>query len=156
MKQTTKKKNVFIIIIVLTIIMIMGIGTYALVQWTSTENTELTLRIGETSGLMCSKENDITVSNMGPVFDYEQDGEITEFTVLNLTGTSTNMSATLKVNTITDNLKRSDFKYVVMYSEDEVNYFKLSEGSFSNVSSGEQIELFVEQEISGNIYYKVI
>ena len=43
MKQTTKKKNVFIIIIVLTIIMIMGIGTYALVQWTSTETQNLHL-----------------------------------------------------------------------------------------------------------------
>ena len=156
MEKTIKKKKVSIIIIVLTIITIIVIGTYALVQWTSTENTELTLRIGQTSGLICSKENDISVSNIGPVFDYEQDGEITEFTVLNLTGTSTNMSATLKVNTITDNLKRSDFKYVVMYSVDEVNYFKLSEGNFSNVNNLDKVELFANQEISGNTYYKVI
>ena len=59
--EKNNKNNLYILIIVITIIAILVIGTYALVQWTSTENTELTLRIGETSGLLCSKENDISL-----------------------------------------------------------------------------------------------
>ena len=79
-----KKKYFNIALIFICIISITLIGTYALKLWISTNNTELTFRIGEysTNGITCKTSEDITVSNIGPIFDYNIDGEIIPFTVV--------------------------------------------------------------------------
>lgn len=150
------KSKVFVVISILVMLMIIVVGTYALTVWTSKENTELTIRIGDIEGLTCLKENDINVTDIGPVFDYEEDGEITEFTVLNNTGNLTLMTGTLKVNNITENIQNEDFKYVVQYSEDKQSYEKISEGNFSDVQNGDEIEIFKEKEIENKGFFKVI
>ena len=66
-----KKKYLKIVLIFICIISITLIGTYALKLWSSTDNTELTFRIGEyqTDSMICKASEDITVSNIGPVYE---------------------------------------------------------------------------------------
>lgn len=137
---TITKYNIFIIIIVLTIISVVSIGTYALLVYNSTRNTELTIRIGELSSCVGNKGPDLTASNLGPVFNYA-DGESTTFTVSNYTNASIPVTITLKVTSISSGLKRTDFKYAVSSSTNGTNYTKLSEGNFSSATNGRTITL---------------
>ena len=61
MKEKIKNKNVFIILIILSIITIIAIGTYALFVWNSDKNTELTMRIGDISEVLFEDGNDINI-----------------------------------------------------------------------------------------------
>jgi len=149
-----KNKKIYIILIILMVVAVISIGSYALLLWSSEENTEMTLRIGDfaevifpplnqdddpSDGITISG-NQVTVSNMGPVFDYEKDGEVLEFSVMSLlTNNSIFVNSKLHITTITDNLKTEDFKVVVFYSTDKENYTYLSTIDFADASNDTDI-----------------
>ena len=141
------KKNTLVLFIILIMIVVVGVGSYALLLWSSPNNTELTLKIGELAGVYFDTGNNINVSNLGPIFDYNKDGEETYFTITNYITTDLLVSANLKVNSISDNLKEESFKWIVFSSEDKVNFTKVNEGDFSSVSSGDSINLLPNETI---------
>ena len=153
-----KKKYLNIAIIFICIISITLIGTYALKLWTSTNNTELTFRIGEysTEGMNCKTSEDITVSNIGPIFDYNIDGEIIPFSVLAGINNTEKLYINFNVSSITDNLKEESFKYVLLSSTDKNNYSEIIKGNFKNINSNDTIELISNQSITKSTYYKLI
>jgi len=165
-----KDKNIPIILIILVIITIFAIGSYALLLWTSKDNTELTMRIGEVAEVVFAQSEDdndatdgmtingnqVTISNMGPVFDYEKDGEIVEFSIRNLLGYELLFSSKFHVNTISDNLKSESFKLAVLYSEDGKNYNKINDINFVNASNNSDLNLFTDLPIAFKGYFKVI
>ena len=118
-----KKKYLKIALIFICIISITLIGTYALKLWSSTDNTELTFRIGEyqTDSMICKASEDITVSNIGPVFDYMQEGEVIPFTVLASSSNEEKLFINFNIESITSNLKEKSFKYILLSSIDKVN-----------------------------------
>ncbi|MBR6641912.1 MAG: InlB B-repeat-containing protein, partial [Clostridia bacterium] len=163
--NTNKKKSILIAAMVLTIMAIITVGTYALVLWGSEENTSVTIRIGEVAGVFFDSGPNINVSDMGPIFDYEKDGANTNFTVTNYESTPTTINGYLNVNTISESLKTDDFKFAVMSTTDNVNdpnvtakYELVSEGDFKEAENGESVPLFTNEAISGNgiVNYKVI
>jgi len=157
--EERKYKNKFIIIVlVLTIISVMLGASYALLIWHSENNTELTVRIGDVAGVYFETGPNINVSNLGPVFDYEKDGESTYFTISNYVNEDIVIDANLNITNITSNLKEESFKYVIMSSYDNVNYTKVKEDSFVNVNNGDTITIFNELKLSANstISYKII
>jgi len=157
-KEFIKKSNKYIIIMLLTIIGIVAVGTYALLVWNSGENTELTIRIGSLSGCVGSKGPDINISNLGPIFNYEQDGEYTTFNVTNFTNASSEVHIMLNITSISGNLRRPDFKYAVMSSTDGTNYTFVSGGDFSDARDSSSMVLADAASITanGSVTYKVI
>ena len=153
-----KKKYLDIAIIFACIIAITLVGTFALKLWTSTNNTELTFRIGEysTEGITCKSGEDITVSNIGPVFDYEKDGEVITFRAIAASSNTTPLNVSFNISTITNNLKETSFKYALMSSTDKTNYTEILKGDFSNVSNGTSIDLIKDKVITKTTYYKLI
>ena len=153
-----KKKYINIALIFICIISVILIGTYALKLWSSTENTELTFRIGEytTESLICKSSEDITISNIGPVFNYTKDGEIIPFKVLASSDNTSALNVNFNISTITDNLKVSSFKYVLMSSKDNNTFEELTKGDFSNTSNNTQIHLISNNVLKETTYYKLI
>ena len=153
-----KKKYLDIAIIFACIIAITLVGTFALKLWTSTNNTELTFRIGEysTEGITCKSGEDITVSNIGPVFDYEKDGEVITFRAVAASSNTTPLNVSFNISTITNNLKETSFKYALMSSTDKTNYTEILKGDFSNINSGSSIDLIEDKVITKTTYYKLI
>ena len=153
-----KKKYINIALIFICIISVILIGTYALKLWSSTENTELTFRIGEytTESLICKSSEDITISNIGPVFNYTKDGEIIPFKVLASSDNTSALNVNFNISTISDNLKVSSFKYVLMSSKDNNTFEELIKGDFSNTSNNTQIPLISNNVLKETTYYKLI
>ena len=153
-----KKKYFNIALIFICIISITLIGTYALKLWSSTNNTELTFRIGEysTNGITCKTSEDITVSNIGPIFDYNLDGEIIPFTVVAGSSNEEKLYINFNIENITSNLKEESFKYILLSSADKTNYNEVVSGNFLNVNSNDTIELISNYVINKTTYYKLI
>ena len=153
-----KKKYIKIALIFICIISITLIGTYALKLWSSTDNTELTFRIGEyqTDSMICKASEDITVSNIGPVFDYMKDGEVIPFTVLASSSNEEKLFINFNIGSITSNLKEESFKYVLLSSTDKINYNEITSGNFLNINSNDTIELISNYVINKTTYYKLI
>ena len=153
-----KKKYLKIALIFICIISITLIGTYALKLWSSTDNTELTFRIGEyqTDSMICKASEDITVSNIGPVFDYMKDGEVIPFTVLASSTNEEKLFINFNISSITDNLKEKSFKYVLLSSIDKINYNEITSGNFLNINSNDTLELISDYTINKTTYYKLI
>ena len=153
-----KKKYFNIALIFICITSITLIGTYALKLWSSTNNTELTFRIGEysTNGITCKTSEDITVSNIGPIFDYNVDGEIIPFTVVAGSSNEEKLYINFNIENITSNLKEESFKYILLSSTDKTNYNEVASGNFLNVNSNDTIELISNYVINKTTYYKLI
>ena len=153
-----KKKYFNIVLIFICIISITLIGTYALKLWSSTNNTELTFRIGEysTSGITCKTSEDITISNIGPIFDYNLDGEIIPFTVVAGSSNEEKLYINFNIENITSNLKEESFKYILLSSIDKTNYNEVVKGNFLNINSNDTIELISNYVINKTTYYKLI
>ena len=153
-----KKKYFNIALIFICIISITLIGTYALKLWSSTNNTELTFRIGEysTNGITCKTSEDITVSNIGPIFDYNIDGEIIPFTVVAGSSNEEKLFINFNIENITSNLKEESFKYILLSSIDKTNYNEVISGNFLNVNSNDTLELISNYVITKTTYYKLI
>ena len=153
-----KKKYLKIVLIFICIISITLIGTYALKLWSSTDNTELTFRIGEyqTDSMICKASEDITVSNIGPVFDYMKDGEVIPFTVLASSSNEEKLFINFNIESITSNLKEESFKYILLSSTDKVNYNEVIKGNFLNINSNDTLELISNYVINKTTYYKLI
>ena len=153
-----KSKIVKLMISVIILIVIALVGTYALSIWRSTENTELTLRIGDISGFYCTTGDNIEINNIGPIFDYTIDGESTTFSVDNQTNEVAKVTVKFNITTITDNLKEESFKYVLMTNTDNSSYTVYTEGNFKDVTNGSSITLLDNYEVglSNKISFKLI
>ena len=153
-----KSKIVKLMISVIILIVIALVGTYALSIWRSTENTELTLRIGDISGFYCTKGDNIEINNIGPIFDYTIDGESTTFSVDNQTNETAKVTVKFHITTITDNLKEESFKYVLMTNTTNSSYTVYKEGNFKDVTSNSSITLLDNYEVglSSKISFKLV
>ena len=156
--ENDKSKIVKLMISVIILIVIALVGTYALTIWRSTENTELTLRIGDISGFYCTKGDNIEINNIGPIFDYTIDGESTTFSIDNQTNETANVTVKFHITTITDNLKEESFKYVLMTNTNNSNYTVYKEDDFKDVTSNSSITLLDNYEVglSTRVSFKLV
>ena len=156
MVKKPTKNIIFLSVVIVTIITIILLGTYALYTWASSENTELTTTIGNLATVHFDEGDNINVANIGPVFNYEQDGEITTFDVINLTSEELNLQVKINVTTITDNLKESTFKYTLLSSTDNTTFTKVTTGNFLNASNNNSITVASGITLPRKIYFKLI
>ena len=141
------KKYMIVGIIVLLISLVGSIGTYAWFNWSSTNNTSLTMSIGELADVSFSSGNDISTNALAPVFNYT-DGERTTFAIRNKSDSELKYKVLLNITLIEDELKSSSLKYKLLSGNNVV-----IEGDFSNITSNSSITLYESTLIKGNISF---
>ena len=138
------------IIVILTVILSILVGvasTYAWFTWSSTNNTSLTMSIGELADVTFSSGNDISTSTLAPVFNYT-DGERTTFSINNKTDTEISYKVLLNITSIADELKSSSLKYKLLNNNTVV-----AEGDFSNITSNSSTSIYESTLSKGSINY---
>mgnify|MGYP004513704215 CR=1 FL=1 len=141
------KKYMIVGIIVLLISLVGSIGTYAWFTWSSTNNTSLTMSIGELADVIFSSGNDISTNALAPVFNYT-DGERTTFIIRNKSDSELKYKVLLNITSIEDELKSSSLKYKLLSGNNVV-----IEGDFSNITSNSSITLYESTLTKGNISF---
>ena len=136
------------IIVILTVILIILVGvasTYAWFTWSSTNNTSLTMSIGELADVSFTTGNDISTNSLSPVFNYT-DGEKTTFIISNKSDTNIKYKILLNITSIDNELKSNNLKYKLL-SDDNI----IKEGDFTNI---ENQNILYEGELSkGKVSY---
>ena len=141
------KKYMVVGIIVLLISLVGSIGTYAWFTWSSTNNTSLTMSIGELADVSFSSGNDISTNALAPVFNYT-DGERTTFTIRNKSDSELKYKVLLNITSIEDELKSSSLKYKLLSGNNI-----LLEGDFSNITSNSSTTIYESTLTKGNISF---
>ena len=144
-KNTNISKRYIQVSIIIFLIIIIGlVGTYAWFTWSSTNNTSVTLSIGEFADVTYTTGPDIKVENLSPVYNYT-DGESTTFKIRNKdTTTSLVYKIKLDITTIDTELQTDSLKYILLKDNKTV-----SEGNFKDITSGSSIILY-ENVLSSN------
>ena len=138
------------IIVILTVILIILVGvasTYAWFTWSSTNNTSLTMSIGELADVNFSTGNDISTNSLSPVFNYT-DGEKTTFTIRNKTDTEISYKILLNITSIADELKTNSLKYKLLSGNTVV-----AEGDFSNITSNSSTSIYNGTLSNGSVSF---
>ena len=151
------KRNTVILSLVLSIIAISSLATFAWFTWSSSSkgDTELTLTIGNLADVKFETGNDINVDNIGPVLNYN-DGESTTFTIKNKSESTIVFNIGLNITNIPDELKEESFKYVLLSSTDNNVFKEVVSGSFKDASVRYMAIGGGYEVSSGNTYFKFI
>ncbi len=149
-------KKVIIVALIISIIAITSIATYAWFTWSSTNNTELTLTIGELADVKFTTGNDINVDNIGPVLNYLNDGEITTFSFNNKSELELFTNVDLNITNLPNELKNESFKYVLLSSSDNTHFEEVASGNFKDKSNGMVSILSSYPAQKGETYFKFI
>ena len=150
------KRNGIILTLILSIICISALGTYAWFTWNSPNNTELTLTIGELADVTFNTGDDINVNNIGPVLNYLENGEITTFSFRNKSELELFTNVDLNITNLPDELKEESFKYVLLSSTDNNNFNEVVSGNFKDKSVGNLSLIKEEPSLVGTTYFKFI
>ena len=137
-KNTNISKRYIQVSIIIFLIIIIGlVGTYAWFTWSSTNNTSVTLSIGELADVTYTTGPDIKVNNLSPVYNYT-DGESTTFSITNkdTSGSTLKYTVSIDITKIDSPLISKDFKYKLISGTNVI-----SEGDFSTAVEGGSINL---------------
>ena len=151
-----KKNNTIILGLILSIIAVASITTYAWFTWSSPNDTNLILTIGELADVKFDEGNDINVENIGPVLNYLNDGEITTFSFRNKSEVELYTNISLNITNLPNELKEESFKYVLLSSSDNNNFNEVASGNFKDKSNGPIPILENDLASVGTTYFKFI
>ena len=138
-------KIFIIVLIILLLLLVVVTATYAWFTWSSTDNTSVTMSIGEASDVVFKTGNDISTNNLSPVFNYT-DGEKTTFSIINrdTTGASIKYKVLLNITSIPDELKSNTLKYKLLKDSSLV-----SDGNFRTVTNNSTITIYSDNLTTG-------
>lgn len=150
MLKLKEKKSILLAIFLVLIVSIAG--TFAWFSWRSND-TALSLIVGEVDGLRITLKPYQISATMTPVDNYdEEDVVYTDVKAVNNDSDSLVMSLYYLVEDIDDVLITEDFKYTITKSTDGGNtYSFLTDGSFNELEGNKLIVL--EEEIPSNTTY---
>ena len=155
-KKKDRKKIITVLSLVISIILIIALATYAWFTWNSPDNTELTMTVGNLAEIKFETGNDISEDNMGPILDYNKDGEITTFSIKNKADYSYYIDIILNIDSIDQELKNETFKYKILESDNNTTFTELKTGDFSTTNTGSNTIYSLELSASSTKYYKFI
>ena len=140
------KIYMYIGLFILLVSTVGSIGTYAWFTWSSTNNTSVTLSIGELADVTYITGPDIKVNNLSPVYNYT-DGVYTTFNITNRDTTS-NLLYTVKLNltSIDTELQDKTFKYVLLENDKIV-----SQDNFKNAQNNTTLTLYTGELDKGTL-----
>lgn len=149
-KKISKKNIVFII---LSMIAVIIAGTFAWLSY-RTQDTAMVLTIGEIKSAQITLTPYQINASIGSVTGYSS-GIVTNVDAVNNGTTSKKFKLYYKVDSIDSNLAISAFKYTITRSTSKNGtYSKLgSDGSFTGVTSGSEVNILEETLTAGQTYY---
>ena len=150
--KTSKGKE---ILAILLLTLVIGTGTLAWIVWSSKDNTNMNVTIGDLADVSFKTGNDINISNLSPSFYYD-DGALTEFSIRKKKGLTTTLNTNiyLDITSISDELKNDNFKYVLLSSSDGNTYNEVISSSFKDASVG-KLDIVTDSPLTdGKTYYK--
>ena len=157
MKEKKKLLNskTFMISMISVFILLIAVGvTYAWYVWNSTDNTNITMQIGEYTTVTFTGGNEINAT-LYPVYNYT-DGESTTFTITNNNTNNFkpfNYNVYFDVTTLPTELKSSSLKYVLLDGSSNI----VGQGDFSTVESGSRLTVTENKPLpSGSSSYTFI
>ena len=109
--MSDRKKIIKVLSLIIPIVLVIALGTFAGSIWSSRDNTELTLTVGQLAEVKFETGNDITSAKLAPVLDYNS-GEITTFNVKNKSNSYYQANVTLNIVSIDTELQTEQFKYI--------------------------------------------
>lgn len=148
-KSLVNKKYFIVILIIVLMALVVVAGTYAWFTWQSTENTTLTMTIGEIASVTFDGGPDINTSSLAPVFYYNE-GEVTNISITNKATSSVTFNIGLSVTSISNELKSSSFKYVLVDASNN----QLATGNLMNASNNNTLDIYSGTLPSGVSTYK--
>ena len=143
--MTKEKKFMMFGVILLLISLVGSLSTYAWFTWKSTNNTSITMNIGQLADVIFTSGNDISTSTLAPVYNYT-DGEKTTFSINNKDTTTFNYRILLNITSIDNELKNKTLKYKLVS-----NNTIITEGNFSNIENTNN--LYEGKLSKGNVSY---
>ena len=150
------KSRSFVITLFLVFIALIIAGvTYASFTCSSSDNTNMTMQIGEYTTVTFSGGNAINVNNLAPVYNYT-DGESTSFSLTNNNDDITmefKYNVYLDITTISNELKTTVFKYILLDGSSNI----IDQGNFSTASNGSTLTITENKTLpNGNSSYTFI
>ena len=140
------KSRVFIITLTLTFIALIIAGvTYAWFTWTSTDNTNITMQIGESTIVTFTGGNAINVNNLTPVYSYTNEPSTT-FSLTNNNADATKIfyyNVYLDITSIANELISPSLKFVLLDGSNNV----VDQGNFSTASNGYTLTITEDQTL---------
>jgi len=154
-KKISKQDLFFIVGIIVIIVLIISMGTYAFVSWRSpNEDNSLRTKIGNIATVKFDNGVSLNTDTLYPVLNYE-DGISATFSVSKTINDAIYTKLYLSIIELPEKLKNSNLKYVLLSSPDEKNYTKIATGDFNQISNNELIILRNQKQEKTTIYYKL-
>ena len=155
-QKRISKQDLFLIIgIILMIILVISMGTYAFVSWRSkNDDNGLNTKIGNIATVKFDNGVTLSSNTLSPVLNYE-DGISATFSISKTIDTTIYTKLYLSINELSDKLKSNNLKYALLSSLDEEKYTKIAAGDFSKTKDNELIILENQEQDTTTIYYKL-
>ncbi len=141
--------KILYVLLVIATISVGAAGTYAWFTWTSNDNPTVTLTIGRMADVIFASGPDINVTNLAPVFYYDE-GASTTFTIRNGDASHSYQLYNVKINIeeIDSTLSSESFKYTMIS-----NGRLIAEGSFNGLGDGDYVDVITTSMPDGNTTY---
>ena len=155
MRNIINQDSLIVVGMILIVIVICTLTTYAYVTWQGRDTSGgLTTTIGDIATITFDDGINLSGTNLTPVLNYE-DGISLSFRVNKKIDTEAYMKLLLVINNIDEELKSESLKYILLASDNEANYEKISDGNFSHLSDNE-LEIIDDYKIDKQLtFYKL-
>jgi len=149
------KKKRYIIIIIITIIAILSLSTYAWLSY-RTNDTAMVLTVGDINNVRITMSPYQIDAKISPNLTYTGQ-KYTTVEVVNNSSSPRNIKLFYKINAIDSELATSNLKYTIEKKEvGSSSYTHITpDGNFNGASKGDIITILEESAPVGTTYYKV-
>ena len=139
MKKIINQDSLIIVGIILLIIVVLSIGSFAFITWRSTDGGELITKIGDIATIRFKNGVNINTNKLVPVLNYEDGSELT-FSIEKTTDDSVYVNFYLTINSIDEELKNDKLKYILLEKQ-EKEYIPVTTGDFSKIENDNTLNI---------------
>lgn len=139
MKKIINQDSLIIVGIILLIIVVLSIGSFAFITWRSTDGGELITKIGDIATIRFKNGVNINTNKLVPVLNYEDGSELT-FSIEKTTDGSVYVNLYLTINSIDEELKNDKLKYILLEKQ-EKEYIPVTTGDFSKIANDNTLNI---------------
>ena len=139
MKKIINQDSLIIVGIILLIIVVLSIGSFAFITWRSTDGGELITKIGDIATIRFKNGVNINTNKLVPVLNYEDGSELT-FSIEKTTDGSVYVNFYLTINSIDEELKNDKLKYILLEKQ-EKEYIPVTTGDFSKIANDNTLNI---------------
>ena len=155
MKKIINQDSLIIIGLIMIVIVVAAISSYAYITWKGRDDTAtLTTTIGNLATITFNDGVEINSNNLTPVLNYE-DGIVSTFSITKKIDNSVYINSFLTINKIDQELISDSLKFVLLKSDDNSRFSIISTGSFNTIENN-KLTILDDLEINTKTtYYKL-